>query len=34
MPETDLRDEVYPHIAPEFYAWLLYQSEVESSILM
>ena len=29
MPETDIRDEVYPHIAPEFYAWLLYQSEVE-----
>ena len=29
MPETDLRDEIYPHIAPEFYAWLLYQSEVE-----
>ena len=30
MPETDLRDEIYPHIAPEFYAWLLYQSEVET----
>ena len=29
MPETDLRDEIYPHIAPEFYAWMLYQSEVE-----
>lgn len=29
MSQTDLRDEVYPHIAPEFYAWLLYQSEVE-----
>jgi hypothetical protein len=25
---TDPRDEIYPHIAPEFYAWLLYQSEV------
>ncbi len=29
MPQTDLRDEVYPHIAPEFYAWLLFQSEVK-----
>ena len=28
MSELDLRDEVYPHIAPEFYVWLLYQSEV------
>ncbi len=29
MPETDQRDEIFPHIAPEFYAWLLFQSEVE-----
>ena len=29
MSDTDLRDEVYPHIAPEFYVWLLYQSEVQ-----
>ncbi len=32
MPQTDLRDEVYPHIAPEFYAWLLFQSEVKDEL--
>ena len=29
MKETDVRNEIYPHLAPEYYTWLLYQSEVE-----
>lgn len=29
MSDQDLRENTYPHIATEFFTWLLYQSEVD-----